>query len=88
MSIIRRALLIIPASLAAVALSGAVAQAGTDDAVVFGDDNTVTNTHTNNTLVWIDDSFNNIETVDVEWTEHNHGHGHGHGHGDHDGDDD
>ncbi|MEU4805663.1 hypothetical protein [Actinosynnema sp. NPDC023587] len=64
MSIIRRALLIVPAALAALALSGTAAQASTD--VVFGDDNTVTNDTTTNNLTSVDDSFNEISTVDIQ----------------------
>ncbi|MEU4800976.1 hypothetical protein [Actinosynnema sp. NPDC023587] len=64
MSIIRRALLIVTASVAAFAVSGLPAQA--DTTIIFGDDNEVTNTHTTNNLTWIDDSFNEISTVDVE----------------------
>ncbi|CCH32268.1 hypothetical protein ABZ816_34085 [Actinosynnema sp. NPDC047251] len=75
MSIIRRALLIVPASLAAIALSGTAAQADPGD-VVFGDGNEVTNSNTTNNLVSIDDSFNNVSvwevTVDIddEWGDH------------------
>ncbi|CCH27835.1 hypothetical protein ABZ816_06800 [Actinosynnema sp. NPDC047251] len=64
MSIIRRALLIVPATVAAFAFSGGLAQA--DTIIIFGDDNDVTNTHTTNNLTWIDDSFNDISTVDVD----------------------
>ncbi|MEV0675006.1 hypothetical protein AB0I60_00645 [Actinosynnema sp. NPDC050436] len=80
MSIIRRALLIVPASIAALALSGAVAQA--DTSLTNGDDNSVSSTTTNNQGTWIDDSFNEINTVDVDidWDETNHHHHHGHGH--------
>ncbi|MEV0680941.1 hypothetical protein AB0I60_30940 [Actinosynnema sp. NPDC050436] len=88
MSIIRRALLIVTASVAALGVSGLPAQA--DTIVIFGDDNAVTSTETTNNLTWIDDSFNEISTVDVdvdvdgspEWWHH-----HAHGGGGHDLDD-